>query len=225
MAKTLKIVALLVLQLIMTVFTVLMIYFIYACTGLAFSVGEEEVAGGVKMYVRSNGVHTDLVMPTESEQYNWKGFIDSADYRYNHNFEYVAIGWGDKGFFLDTPTWAELSMSTALNAIFLPSPCAMHVEYFDREPETSDLIKEMHITEEGYVNMISYIEESFVLKGDKPILIPNESYTGYDHFYEAKGNYHMFETCNSWTNGGLKSAGVVTAAWAVFPGDVMEFRK
>lgn len=225
MVKSVKVLGLIITQMIGTFLSGLIIYIIYAFTGLTFSVGNEEAEGGVQMYVRSNGVHTDLVLPTESEFCNWKEFIDSSEYKYNKRFEYIAIGWGDKGFFLDTPTWAELSVSTALNAIFLPSSCAMHVEYIDHQPVTSDMLKEVHITESGFRNLIDYIKESFDTKDGMPVLIPDKSYTGYDQFYEAKGSYHMFETCNSWTNSGLKSAGVRTAAWAVFPGDVMAFRK
>ena len=34
---------------------------------------------------------------------------------------YVAIGWGDRGFYVDTPTWADLKLSTLCNALFVPS--------------------------------------------------------------------------------------------------------
>lgn len=34
------------------------------------------------------------------------------------DFNYIAFGWGDKGFYLDTPTWADLKFSTAFKAAF-----------------------------------------------------------------------------------------------------------
>jgi hypothetical protein len=35
-----------------------------------------------------------------------------------YDFSYVSFGWGDKGFYLDTPSWAELQPSTAFVAAF-----------------------------------------------------------------------------------------------------------
>lgn len=179
----------------------------------------------VRIFVRSNGVHTDICMPVESETINWKEFIDTTDYPLNRTFDYVSIGWGDKGFFLDTPTWADLSAKTALTAVFLPSPCAMHVEYIDQAPAISEMCSEEMITTDQYDQLIQYIKQSFILdKEEKVIFIPGTSYWGTDHFYEARGDYHMFNTCNSWTNGALKSARINTAIYAMFPNTIMHYR-
>ena len=35
-----------------------------------------------------------------------------------------------------------------------------------------------------------------------------------DRLFEANGSYHMFHTCNAWTNGALKTAGKKAALWA-----------
>lgn len=189
------------------------------------SSGENQGDAEVQVFIQSNGVHTDVCMPSRSEWFDWTGFIDTTLYPNNSSFDFVAIGWGDKGFFLDTPTWAELKVSTALSAIFLPSPCAMHVEYKDFTPETSEMVFEEHISAANYRSLIEYITSSFVLKDERPIYIPGTSYWGTDHFFEATGNYHMFNTCNSWTNGALKSAGLRTAAFAAFPSVIVNYRK
>ncbi|MCB9223890.1 MAG: TIGR02117 family protein [Crocinitomicaceae bacterium] len=178
----------------------------------------------VRIYVRSNGIHTDICMPTESAIYDWKSFVDVKDYPYNKRFEYVAMGWGDKGFYIDTPTWADLTASTTINALFIPSACAMHVEYLEHVPSESEMCIPVDLTIEGYIHLTDYIRESFLLKDYEPKLIENASYHGTDHFYEANGRYHLLETCNSWTNGALKSAGVRTAKWAIFPETIIGFQ-
>jgi uncharacterized protein (TIGR02117 family) len=226
MKKTLKIVVLITTQFVTTVLSALVLYIIIVMFGMMVP-ANYEVHGDrkIKVFVRSNGVHTDICMPVESPYYNWKSFIDTADYPLNSRFQYVSIGWGDKGFFLDTPTWADLSTKTALTAAFLPSPCAMHVEYMDEIPQISEMCAEEMITSDQYDLLIDYITKSFVKEEGKIIFIPGTSYWGNDHFYEAHGDYHMFYTCNSWTNGALKKARINTALYAMFPGTIMHYRK
>ena len=85
---------------------------------------------GVKIYVFSGPVHTDLILPVESPSKDWRkafpseGFATSPD-----AFSHVAIGWGDRGFYLETPTWAELKASNAVKAMLLPSQSVMHVDF------------------------------------------------------------------------------------------------
>ena len=51
------------------------------------------------------------------------------------DFLQISIGWGDKGFYLDTPTWAELKLSTALIAGFGLGNAALHITYYDEIAE------------------------------------------------------------------------------------------
>src|SRR6185436_1030188 len=84
----------------------------------------------VEVFVLSNGVHTDIVVPVRNEIRNWSTFIDPmATKRSDSLAEMVAFGWGDKGFYLETPTWAELKFSTAFKAMFFLSTSAMHVTF------------------------------------------------------------------------------------------------
>mgnify|MGYP000924339919 CR=1 FL=1 len=70
--------------------------------------------------------------------------------------------------------------------------------------------------------MIKYIKSSFKLKEGAIEIIPNKGYSDHDNFYEAKNSYHMFRTCNIWTNEALKSAGVKTGVYALFPDGILK---
>ncbi|MFL5728111.1 MAG: DUF2459 domain-containing protein, partial [Cytophagaceae bacterium] len=73
---------------------------------------------GVKIFVQSNGVHTDLVVPVKNEVCNWAEKIDPEDFEMDSRpFSHIAFGWGDQGFYLHTPTWGDLTFSTAINAL------------------------------------------------------------------------------------------------------------
>lgn len=191
-------------------------YFTFAFLGMMFSCGNTDHQKEITVYIRSNGVHTDVCIPTVSEQKNWLSVFDLNDYRDNSRIEYVGIGWGDKGFFLDTPTWAELKASTAIKAVFLPSPTAMHVEFMN-EPITSETVRKVTISKKNYVELVGFIESTFQLNQQRPILIPNHGYGLTDNFYEAHGNYHLFNTCNVWTNDAMKAASIPTSIFSVFP--------
>lgn len=173
--------------------------------------------GEIEIFVTSNGIHTDVCLPVETTLINWTEFIDTKTFRgIKQSPEFISIGWGDKGFFLDTPDWSDLKASTAINAAFLPSSTAMHVTYFLRKPIESQSIKRCVITKEKYVELIGFIKQSFVIKPDTtPQLIPNVGYKSTDNFYEAKGSYYLFRTCNTWTNDALAIAGVRTSAFAL----------
>ncbi|MDX2361285.1 MAG: TIGR02117 family protein [Crocinitomicaceae bacterium] len=200
-------------------FAFLMFYVTVSIYGAVIPVGEINKEGDICIYVQSNGIHTDICMPTETEEMNWLEFIPADDYN-GDSYEYVSIGWGDKGFFLNTPTWAELKVSTALNAAFLPSTTAMHV-WYDEEPEIGETCKKVWISKLAYKHMVFFVKNSFRLKDGKVDLISNSGYTDHDNFYEAYHSYHLFRTCNRWTNNALKSANVKTGIFALFPDGIL----
>ncbi len=168
-----------------------------------------------EIYILTNGVHTDIVVPVKSELMDWSTEIPFADTRSKRtDFRYLSIGWGDKGFYLDTPTWAELKFSTAFKAAFWLSESAMHCTFYDKMTEGKDC-KRIMITKEQYKKLIAYIKAKFDRDSEgKVILIPTDAVYGDDDaFYDAKGRYSFLNTCNTWTNEGLKVAGQKAALW------------
>jgi uncharacterized protein (TIGR02117 family) len=152
---------------------------------------------------------------------DWRTFLPPADFPGVTAHSYVSIGWGDKGFFLETPTWADLKFSTAFNAAFTGSETAMHVAYHENEPSVTPTTKRKFVSPEKYHDLVNYIRDSFQLKNGRVDLIPGKGYWSNDNFYEANGSYHLFHTCNAWTNDGLKVAGIRTAVLALFSDGIM----
>ena len=131
--------------------------------------------------------------------------------------KYLSFGWGDKGFYFDTPTWAELTAKTALSAAFIPTPTAMHVTTLKTTPQVGEMIRKVTISKNQLLAMEMYISEHMQNKNEEAILIDCCRYDGFDdNFYEAEGYYHMWRTCNTWANQVLKKGGLRTATWAPF---------
>ncbi|MCZ2084198.1 MAG: TIGR02117 family protein [Flavobacteriales bacterium] len=169
----------------------------------------------VPIYIYTNGVHTDIVLPIKNNQIDWSNKIlfDNTLSK-SSDFNYVGIGWGDKGFYLDTPTWAELKVSTAFYAAFWLGDSAMHCTFYKTMKEGEDC-KKILLTRSQYADLIKFVDSKFDKNSaGQNILIPtNAVYSNDDAFYEAKGSYSFLYTCNTWTNDALKAAGQKAALW------------
>ncbi|RZJ69834.1 MAG: TIGR02117 family protein [Flavobacterium sp.] len=173
-----------------------------------------EKSDDVTIYINSNGVHTDILVPIKNDVKDW-----SREILYTHTksrdsiMRYVAFGWGDKGFYLDTPQWSDLKASTAFKAAFYMGTAAMHTKFYNRVKEDEDCIR-LTISKQDYQMLVNYIDESFQYdEGRKVLWIKDRSYGDFDAFYEAKRKYSLFYTCNTWANNALKAANQKAALW------------
>lgn len=175
----------------------------------------------IEIFVATNGVHTDIVLPLTNDLIDWKNFVNPEYTKSGYdNYRYVAFGWGDKGFYLETPTWAELKFKTAFKALFFLSSSAMHVSFY-RNVKENDGCKSIKVDKNKYMKIIEYVTNSFKLENNSPILIKDASYGINDSFYEATGKYNLFYTCNTWTNNGLKYAGLKGCYWTPFDSEIL----
>ncbi|WP_100077017.1 TIGR02117 family protein [Chryseobacterium camelliae] len=169
----------------------------------------------VPVYIYTNGVHTDIVMPVKNEWQDWSAVIPYSNTKSKKgDYSYIGIGWGDKGFYLDTPTWADLKFSTAFKAAFWLSESAMHCTYYRSIKEGADC-KKIMISKEQYKALVRFVEDKFDrdTNGNFMYVPTNAVYGDTDAFYDAKGTYSFAYTCNTWTNNALKAAGQKAALW------------
>ncbi|WP_052187028.1 TIGR02117 family protein [Chryseobacterium vietnamense] len=169
----------------------------------------------IPIYIYTNGVHTDIVMPVKNDLQDWSRKIPFANTKSQKtDYQYIGIGWGDKGFYLDTPTWADLKFSTAIKAAFWLSDSAMHCTYYNTMKEGDDC-KMIMISRNQYQNLVKFVEDKFDRdqNGNFMLIPTNAVYGDNDAFYDAKGTYSFLYTCNTWSNNALKAAGQKAALW------------
>ncbi|WP_046244975.1 TIGR02117 family protein [Hymenobacter terrenus] len=168
----------------------------------------------VLVYLHTNGVHTDIVLPIKTSQLDWSQQlpfrnIPSGD----TTMRYIAFGWGDKGFYLDTPTWADLKFSTAFAAAFWLGSSAMHTTYLHALTPGPDTVP-LYLSHAEYARLIDYIQSSFRYDAVGGVQhIAGHSYGRNDAFYEARRVYSFLYTCNTWTNNALKACGQKACLW------------
>lgn len=196
-----------------------LLYFAVAYCLSRVTVNKTPEAGDyATIYIMTNGAHTDIVVPVESDVVDWRDFV-STDHTLSKDpsVNYVAFGWGDKGFYMDTPTWADLRFSVAFRAAFALSTSAMHVTFY-RHIREDDMCRSIMVSRAQYEALAGYIIDRFRRdeQGRSVLIETDAQYGEYDAFYEARGRYNLFFTCNTWANSALKACGQKAAAWTIF---------
>jgi uncharacterized protein (TIGR02117 family) len=176
-------------------------------------------ANGITIWLTTNGVHAGFALPANDPAMDWTRVFPPEHARVSHPprpGDVVYVGWGDRTFFLNVPTWADLEFSTAVYALSGLDGTAMHVEY-GAPPTEGRFARRLVLTHEQYLRLVAYIQASVVADGSgQAAWIRGHSYSDEDAFYEGTGHYSLFVTCNQWTRDALSVTGVRTAAWSPF---------
>lgn len=205
-----------------TAAVIVAIVIVYVFSAFLFSIIPVKAIPGsekeITIFLISNGVHTDLALPIKDRIKDW-----SKEIRFEHTagkdtaYSYIAFGWGDKEFYLETPSWSDLKLSTALKATFGLGPSAVHATFMRNLRKDKDCVK-LSLSNEQYQQLVEYIEGTFTRdpEGKVQLIETNANYGNNDAFYEARGRYNLFKTCNTWTNTGLKVGGQKACLWTPF---------
>lgn len=177
-----------------------------------------QAASGVRVYVIDNGVHTDLVLPVTAEGVDWRDLVkpvdlaDPAQAARSH----LSFGWGNRDFYLNTPSWSAISPRLAFGALFGGGRTVLHVAHL-AEPRVGPHIRSVILGPDEYRRLAAYVRATFA---EGPSM---HGYGGDDAFYEARGGYNAVDTCNQWTAGALRAAGVKMGFWTPLPVGVMRW--
>ncbi len=201
-----------------------LLYFTGALVGgvIPANAGWDEAQSGVRIFVRTNGVHTWIMVPKVAAGVDWTPIVPAAhiqDPRYARG-DHIAIGYGNRDFYLNTPTWGDLSLRTALAAAFGGGPSLVHVEH-EHDPRPDEYQQPITLSVGQYRKLAAHIRQSFDLAGGRSKPLLGRGYGPADVFYEARGPYNAYRTCNEWTGEALRAAGVRTGLWTPLSQSIM----
>jgi uncharacterized protein (TIGR02117 family) len=98
----------------------------------------------------------------------------------------------------------------------------MHVAFYPKPMAENADVAKIIISPQQYKDLVHYIDQSFKKDIDNKYIPKNaKGYYKNDYFFHANGYYHLFRTCNDWTNTGLKAMGLKTSRKAPFASGVM----
>ena len=173
---------------------------------------------GVTIYVYSNGVHTGLILPAVNRQMDWRPLVradDLSDPRYAGNW--LLFGWGERDFYLNTPTWADVSPARVAWALIGSDKTLVHVDHLQAVAADDDS-RPLRLNEAQYTALVWAIRGDFaemreVMKGYGPN----------DVFYAGRGHYSGINSCNEWTGTRLRQIGVQVGIWTPTAWSVMRW--
>ena len=187
------------------------------------NVSWREPERGVTIYVRTNGVHTWIVMPKVNAIMDWRPFAPGEHLRDPRwaNADHIAVGYGNREFYLNTPSWGDLTVHRAFHAAFGGGPTLLHVEH-DHRPSPDEWQRPITITPDQYRLLAHYVAARFQRDpGGATIPLIGRGYNDWDMFYEANGGYSFVFTCNEWTGRALRAAGIRIGVWTPLSQSIM----
>ena len=214
--KVLKPILYTILFIIVTLFLYIAIAF-----GLSFwTIGNSTHKSGVEkkertIYILYNSMHSDIVINLEESELplSWKEYL--PELLKSKRIGYISFGWGDKETYLNTPTWNDLKLSTALQALFINSPSLMHVSYI------KDIHRYQNIPIAITKQQQSQLEKNILKSFGKEIQFYQKGYHRNDVFYHSPYQYNIINTCNTWTGETLHDANISVSPWTPFVQNVL----
>ena len=183
--------------------------------------GHKEKKARHTVFLMKSGIHMDFLLPICNELKDWQEEFPISNTRSKDStYKKIAIGWGSKDFYMNTPTWDDLTLKIFLISNFGLGSSAIHVKYYtDTFPKDSKTVS-LKLSDNQYKKLVKYIENSlkrsgttkssFILPKNPKVLSKNDAY------YDAKQNYSLLFTCNSWINNGLKASGQKACLWTPY---------
>ncbi|MCM0591147.1 MAG: TIGR02117 family protein [Gloeotrichia echinulata IR180] len=177
----------------------------------------------VDICVANRGIHSDIIVPTRNYVFDWTiyisldriGGIDNY-----HDYKYLSFGWGERDFYMTTPTLAYLNLSTTFRALFLPTPSIIYVQGYQLIPDYLE-VKCIKVNQTDYLNLMEFIQATFEQDAQGRKIRLGNGHTANAGFYAAVGSYSILRNCNTWTAEGLRKADVNTPLWDGLPAGIM----
>lgn len=167
-------------------------------------------------YVVRQGLHTGFVLPASTVKTHLPGVFESFS-----GAPYIEFGWGDMDYYQSD----VVTFGMTVKAVFWPTHSVVRAVAIPERPDLHFVDNEIEVLcldQEQYSLLVAFILQSFSRDSDGQVIKTTQSADGHSQFYKAEGVYHLWNTCNSWTARGLKSAGwKISPAFKITPGSVM----
>ena len=130
------------------------------------------------------------------------------------SFDHIGLGWGGRDFYLNTPTWADVEIGTAIKSV-LWDETVLRVDYRPAPTCSAEDCREWLVDDAAYLRVAAYVRDTLRLSQDRSVQA-GPGYGGRDTFYVANGRYTIIDTCNQWSGRALRLAGAPVAPWTPF---------
>jgi uncharacterized protein (TIGR02117 family) len=177
---------------------------------------------GIDIFVETNGVHVSLIVPISAAGEDLSDLI-RPDQLANRDLygTHAMIGWGHRRVYRNARTWGDVKSGDIAGAIIGSNDTTLHI-YHLINPQPLPHRKTLRVTPQQYHIIVRQIRATFRLNEDGAS-VAYPAYGPDNLFYDSKGHYSAFNTCNNWTGDILRKAGVRMGIWTPMPGGVMRW--
>ena len=120
---------------------------------------------------------------------------------------FLAFGWGDKSYYMAK----DPGLGTALRAALGGTPAVLHVgglASVPRDRPGNRRVITRPLSAEAFESLVGAISGTFVRSTSAPARPISRGLFPYSYFYSATGEFHLFNTCNTWAARMLQAAGL-----------------
>jgi len=181
----------------------------------ALATGDAAPSGPVPLAVIANPFHSDLVFPVAGAGMDWRDFFGLPP-----EARYVAIGWGNRRFYMETPHLSDLKLGTVAAALTGSGESVLHVAWFAGEP-IGEEVHALDVTPAEAEALARYVADFAIPDAGGHARRFDGSYGADDAFFAAKGRWSPIVTCNEWLGRGLRAAHVRTGIWTPFADGIL----
>lgn len=161
-------------------------------------------------------IHYDFLIPLDRTTRARFQFLEQVGLPVSHNrAEWLVIGWGARSFYT-TGTYRDVTAAAVSKGIFGDSS-VLRVDILGPLPHLPEVPK-ISFDDREYMAFLEAIAESFDLaENDRPKSLPHPGFTPTDRFLAAKGQFHLFRTCNTWISNMIQASGRRFGIWTPLP--------
>lgn len=161
-------------------------------------------------------IHYDFLLPLDAQTRARFGFLQASGLPVSHlNARWLMVGWGAHGFYT-TERYQELTPTPLLKAAF-GDRSVLRAEIFGPLANLSDLPR-LQFDDAEYEAFLLAIADSFEHPERAPVpSLDVPGFTPGDRFYAAKGQFHLFRTCNTWVSRMIRASGRRFGIWTPLP--------
>lgn len=162
-------------------------------------------------------IHYDFLLPLTQTTTSVFDFLSVADFPITHpDARWLVIGWGARDFYTTTGTYRDVSAGAIWRGL-TGDASVMRVDVAGTL-STSIPVRQISLTADEYDRLLTAIRRSFASDSSgAPVLLPQLGFSSTDLFYQANGQFNLFQTCNVWIGQMLRDAGVRFGWWTPTP--------
>ncbi len=170
---------------------------------------DQSSANNKTIYLQTNGVHLNIIIPKNDIDIDLLKNLEVMETQ-----KYISFGWGDENFYINTPTWSDLTFKNTFRAMFMKSTTLMHTTRYKYKSEHWIEVN----VDTSELNKLNQYIKGYFKKDDNgnKIILTGFAYSTNDSFYKANGSYSIFKTSNTWVNSGFIKSGLKACYWTPF---------